>query len=113
MQDADNPYAARNRTALSEMKASADALGVPLFLLLIPPKGHATEPHYYDELKAALWAMGIGFVDATEHFAQKGYRWWELYWPRDAHLDPNGNRVVGDFLAERVGPLLYQSVRRH
>jgi hypothetical protein len=110
---ADNPYAARNRTALGEMKAYADALDVPLFLLLIPPKGHATEPHYYDELKAALRAMGIGFADAAEHFAQKGSRWWELYWPRDAHLDPNGNRVVGDFLAERVGPLLYQSVRRH
>jgi len=79
LQDADNPYAGRNRTALSEMKASADALGVPLFLLLIPPKGHATEPHYYDELKAALRAMGIGFADAAEH-------WWVL--SRSANPQP-------------------------
>jgi hypothetical protein len=103
---ADNLYAARNRSALREMKAYADGLGVPLFLLLIPPKQHAAEPAYYDELKAALRAMGIGFADATEHFAENGYRWWELYWPRDAHLGPDGNGVVGNFLAERVGPLL-------
>src|SRR3954452_8918567 len=35
---ADNPYAARNRSALGEMKAYADELGVPLLVLLIPPK---------------------------------------------------------------------------
>ena len=110
---ADNPYAARNRSALREMKAYADASGVPLLLLLIPPKGYATDPHYYDELKGTLRTMGIGFADAAEYFAKNGYRWWELYWPRDAHLDPNGNRVVGAFLAERVGPLLHQSVSRH
>jgi hypothetical protein len=47
---ADNPYAARNRAALGEMKAYADGLGVPLFLLLIPPKEHAADTAYYDEL---------------------------------------------------------------
>ena len=109
---ADNPYAARNRAALGEMKAYADASGVPLLLLLIPPKGHAADPHYYDELKEALRTMGIGFVDAADYFAGKGYRWWELYWPQNGHLDPNGNRVVGDLLAERIGPLLDETVSR-
>jgi hypothetical protein len=56
--------------------------------------------------------MGIGFVDAADRFAGKGYRWWELYWPQNGHLNPNGNRVVGDLLAERIGPLLPQTVSR-
>jgi hypothetical protein len=57
------------------MKAYADGLGVPLLLILIPPKGHAADPRYYDELKEVLRTMGIGFVDAADHFAGKGYRW--------------------------------------
>ena len=106
----DNPYAARNRAALREMKVYADRLGVPLFLLLIPPKEHAADTGYYDELKAALRAMGIGFADVAERFDRNGRGWWELYWPQDAHLGPNGNEVVGNFLAEQVGPLLHQTI---
>jgi hypothetical protein len=92
------------------MKAYADELGVPLLVLLIPPKGHAADVGYYDELKAALRARGIGFADAAERFRAEGRGWWELYWPRDPHLGPGGNRVVGDFLADRIGPLLQQAI---
>jgi hypothetical protein len=107
---ADNPYAERNRAALRDLKAYADGLGVPLLLLLIPPKQHAADTAYYDELKAALRPMGIAFADAAEGFAGSGRAWWDLYWPRDGHLAPDGNRIVGDFLADRVGPLLRQAV---
>src|SRR4051794_13047268 len=32
--------------------------------------------------------------------------------PAAPYLDPNGNRVVGDLLAERIGPLLDETVSR-
>jgi hypothetical protein len=61
-------------------------------------------------MKATLREMGVGFADAAEGFGRDGHGWWKLYWPQDAHLSPNGNKVVGDFLAERVGPLLHQTI---
>jgi len=60
---------------------------------------------HYREVRDFLDAEGIRFVDLTFRFRARGLAASELYWRRDPHLNPVGNRAVAEVLIEEFPQL--------
>ena len=84
------------------MAAFADKIGADLLFLLIPPKEHLDELRFYQELERFLARRSIAFLNLTTVFLARGETAERVYWRRDEHLSPLGNRIVAEELAADV-----------
>ena len=93
----------KNRDALDLWINDSKAQGYELIMVLIPPKIHHGNTHFYKGLKDYLESKKVKFLDLTEPFHDSKKRSEELYWLNDGHLNNDGNVFVGKYLTNKVG----------
>jgi len=70
-----------------------------------PRKGGGLNTKHYREVRDFLDDKGIRFVDITFRFRARALTASELYWKKDFHLSPAGNRAVAEILIEEFPQL--------
>jgi len=102
----DNPFAHQNKAALLEFKSFAEKNDVRLIVVLMPLKKAATVPEeYYTQARIFLESNNIEFIDPAFSLVRKGIVWSDLFWTRDSHLNPAGNKVIAHILMEEASPV--------
>jgi lysophospholipase L1-like esterase len=102
----DNPFAHQNRVALLEFKSFAEKNDVRLIVVLMPLKKAATvREKYYAQVRIFLESNNIEFIDPAFSLVRKGMVWSDLFWTRDTHLNPAGNKVIAHILLEEALPV--------
>jgi hypothetical protein len=92
----------KNREGLDLWINDAKKNHYELIMILIPPKIHHANTHFYGGLRQYLESKNIRYYDLTEPFYASKKRSEELYWLNDGHLSNDGNIFVGKFLAEKL-----------
>jgi hypothetical protein len=92
----------KNREGLDLWINDAKQNHYELIMLLIPPKIHHANTHFYGGLRQYLESKNIRYYDLTEPFYASKKRSEELYWLNDGHLGNDGNIFVGKFLADKL-----------
>ena len=100
-----SPYTRPNREALRAWARHARQHGYRLTAVLIPDKhllGSRLSRGWREGLRAHLAALGIPHLDFAEHILAGGLQPQDLYLRHDDHLSEDGNRVLGEWLAEQL-----------
>jgi hypothetical protein len=92
----------KNREGLDLWINDAKQNRYELIMILIPPKIHHANTHFYGGLRQYLESKNIRYYDLSEPFYASKKRSEELYWLNDGHLSNDGNIFVGKFLAEKL-----------
>ena len=72
----------------------------------MPLKKAATvREEYYRQARIFLESNNIEFIDPAFSLVRKGIVWSDLYWTRDSHLNPAGNKVIAQILMEEALPV--------
>lgn len=101
--DVANARFAANKKAILAWRDHARTHGYRLTFVLIPPPGHHASTTFFQAMRAFLSSEQVEHLDLTDAFRQSGLRPGEIYWPKDGHFSINGNRIVGDILAQHFG----------
>lgn len=102
----DSPYTERNREAILGIRDFARSVDAPFLLVLMPSRYDYADPEYYAEIRAFLTANGVEYLDLNTDFA--GHALYDVFWPKDWHLNPRGNAIA----AERIGARLEAMLAR-
>lgn len=103
-----NPKAQRNKEAILSFKEYSVENDIELTVALIPTKDEADDTNWYEEMREFLRQNKITYVDLTLIFREKGISSKDLYWARDLHLNPFGNKIVAEILINEF-PHIFQS----
>jgi hypothetical protein len=95
----DFPYAKRNKEAISAWREHSRQNSYKLFFVLFPIPGLG-DLKFYAELMAYLDSLGIEYLNLAEDFSKRRLELDDIYF-RDGHINPRGNRVVGDILSAK------------
>jgi hypothetical protein len=96
----DSPYTERNRDAILGIRDFAQSINAQFLFVLMPSRYDYADPEYYAEIRTFLTTNGIAHLDLNTDFA--GHALYEVFWPKDWHLNPRGNAIA----AERIGARL-------
>ena len=98
-----DPYTRPHRQALKAWAEHAQTHGYELVVVLIPVAWHL--PHLPDrewrQILAYLDSLGMRRLDFLAEMQRRDLRKEQLYWRHDAHLSEDGNRILGEWLAQQ------------
>ena len=100
-----NPYNRSHREALRVWAHHAKEHGYRLAAVLIPAKsllGSRRSRDWRAEVRGYLTSLDVPVLDFADHIEAEGLRVQDLYWQYDGHLDENGNRILGEWLAREL-----------
>lgn len=90
------------KQAIIRTKKLTDANGVRLIMVLIPSKEeiyfNITNNYQMDSMRNFCKELDLGCIDMTEEFSKQARMYKQLYFRKDAHLNPLGNNVVADVI---------------
>jgi len=94
------------KEAIIRVKGLTDANGIKLIMILIPSKEeiyfNLTDNYQMKLMRKFCVELGLECIDTTEEFSRQAKTYKQLYFRKDAHLNPLGNRVVADVLYEAI-----------
>jgi hypothetical protein len=107
--------------SLRQLKSAAEAAGASVLVVIIPnvaqvyeflqsPDDRLEWEHRNKRLTDFFQKENIAFLDLLPEFRRYACRKWtrvldaqeDLYWPRDGHLNVNGNRLAGLLISRYV-----------
>jgi hypothetical protein len=98
---ATDPKTEATRAAMLRWAAHARENSYRLVFLLMPAREVFDDPEFFGQVRGFLAANRIEHLDFAQLFKAQGLKSGELYWKRDSHWSPEGNRVIGGMLAQR------------
>ena len=92
----------KNRDAIDLWINDSKAHGYELVIVLIPPKIHHANTHFYSGLTNYLSQKNVRYLDLTAPFHESKKRSEEFYWLNDGHLKNEGNIYVGNYINQSL-----------
>lgn len=91
-----------SKKALVRAKKLADDNSIKLIIVIIPSKEeiyfNLTNNYQMNSMRNFCIELGLNCIDMTEEFSTQAKMYKQLYFRKDAHLNPFGNEVLADYL---------------
>ena len=100
-----DPHTRSHRAAIKAWRDDARKHGYQLTFVLLPHRGYLGNPppaHEWAQVMHYLDTLGIPYLDFAGYARAKKLQVASLWHRHDAHLSEDGNRILGEWLAEQL-----------